>query len=275
MVGNHIHVQSVSRSLASLERSVGVALVQRTTRQSQPTEAGLAFYNRVKPAFAEINDAKSEAADRSGEPSGLLRISAPALFATAYVTPTICDFMERHPKVEVDLKASDRPVNLLDEGLDMAVRIRELPDSTLKVRRLGALRIVVFGAPAYFAKNGRPQHPRDLSQHQCVVRITDGEPEAWPFRIDGRRKTVRVYGPFRTDSTPAMLAAVARGLGIGLAPLWQIRGLVDQGVVEVVLEDFEAARLPIYAVLPPTRTPHTKTRLFIDLLAAQLKGEYL
>lgn len=268
-------VQSVSRSLAALERDVGVPLVQRTTRQSQPTEAGLAFYNRVKPAFAEINDARLEAADRTGEPAGLLRIAAPTLFAPAYVTPAICEFLARYPKLEVELKASDRQANLMEEGLDLAVRMRELPDSTLRARRLGEVRVVVFGAPAYFARHGRPRHPGELREHQCIVRVTDGEPEAWPFRIEGRRKTLRVRGPLRTDSTPAIHEAVARGLGLGLAPLWQIRGLVEQGVVEVVLEDFEADRLPIQIVLPPTRTLPTKTRLFVDLLAARLKDERL
>lgn len=268
-------LQSINRSLATLEQAIGVELVRRTTRQSSPTEAGLAFYKRVKPAFVEIGEASREAASRSSEPSGLLRIGAPVLFASAYVTPVICDFMERYPGIEVELKVSDRQVDLIDEGLDLAVRIREMPDSTLKARRLGELRVVVFGAPSYFAKHGRPQHPGDLRRHQCIVRTGDTGAGSWPFKVGGRRKTVRVSGHFRTDSTAAIHAAVAHGLGIGFAPLWQIRELVDRGMAELVLEDFEAARLPIHAVWPSTTLPLAKTRLFTDFLAARLKCERL
>lgn len=268
-------LQSINRSLAALERGVGVELVRRSTRRSGPTEAGHAFYRRVKPALTEIEAAKLEAADKRAEPSGLLRIGAPTAFAATHVAPVIADFMERHPNIEMELRASDRPVDLLEQGLDLAVRIRELPDSSLRARRLGELRVVVFGAPAYFAAHGRPERPDDLARHQCVVRVTEGGSEAWPFRVNGRPRSVRVGGRLRTDSTPAIHAAVSRGVGLGLAPLWQIRGLVDRGEVEVVLEAFEATKLPIHAVWPPTRVPMAKTRLFVDLLAARLKRERL
>ncbi|MGF6229150.1 DNA-binding transcriptional LysR family regulator [Inquilinus ginsengisoli] len=268
-------LQSIGRSLAALEQGMGVELIRRTTRWSNPTETGLAFYRRVKPPFLEIREARLEATDRRDAPSGLLRIGAPTLFAPAYVAPAICDFMERYPQIEVELRASDRQVDLLEEGLDLAVRIRDMADSELKTRRLGSLRVVVFGAPAYFADQGRPGHPDDLTRHQCVLRIADGDAGAWPFRIGSRRRTVRVGGRFRTDSTAAMHAAVARGLGIGRAPLWQIRDLVERGAVEVVLEAFEAARLPVHAVWPPTKILAAKTRLFVDALARRLKREEL
>lgn len=268
-------LQSVSRSLAALERSLDVELVQRTTRRSTLTEAGLAFYARVKPALSEINAARRDIAGARIEPSGQLRIGAPVLFAPAFMVPAIQAFLERFPAVEVELRVSDRMVDPLAEGLDLAVRIRELPNSSLKTRRLGSLRVVAFGSPGYFARRGRPQHPDDLAGHECVLRQTEGTTETWPFQIRGRRKAVRVHGRFRTDSMAAMHAAVAGGLGIGFTPLWQIRSLVDAGVVEVILEDFEGAKIPINAVWPASRFPLIKTRLFVDLLAAQLKHEGL
>jgi DNA-binding transcriptional LysR family regulator len=268
-------LQAVNRSLMALERSVGVQLVKRTTRRSSPTEAGLAFYRRIKPALADIADARQEAASKRADLSGLLRVGAPIQFAAAHVVPAICDFMQRHPRVEVELKPSDREADLLDDELDVAVRIRHLADSTLKARRLGELRVVAFGAPDYFTRHGKPQHPRDLIRHECVVRVVDGRPEPWAFRIGGQRKLVRVNGRFRTDSIPTTTAVVLRGLGVGLGPLWQIRGLLDQGLVEVILEEFEAAKLPIHAVLPPTRMPVAKTRAFVDVLAERLRGERL
>jgi DNA-binding transcriptional LysR family regulator len=268
-------LQSVNRSLMTLERSVGVELVRRTTRQSSPTEAGLAFYRRIKPALVDIADARQEAANKRADFSGLIRIGAPVQFAAAQVAPAICDFMERHPRVEVELQPSDREVDLVGDDLDVAVRIRELADSTLKVRRLGELRVVAFGAPAYFASNGRPGHPLDLTRHECIVRVVDRSPEPWPFRISGQRRLVRVNGRFRTDSVAATTAVVLRGLGLGLAPLWQIRDLLDQGLIEIILEEFEAAKLPIHAVFPPTRMPIGKTRAFIDILADRLRSERL
>jgi DNA-binding transcriptional LysR family regulator len=268
-------LQSIARSLVALERGVGVELVRRNTRRSEPTEAGLAFYQRVKPALNEIEEARLEAADRRVEPSGLLRIGAPVAFAAAHMVPAVHDFMKRHPRIEVELWASDGPADLFEQGLDLAVRIRELPDSGMQARKLGELRVVVFGAPTYFAAHDRPERPEDLARHQCVVRLVEGNGEAWAFRIDGRRKSIRVGGRFRTNSTPAIHAAVAEGLGLGLTPLWQIRGLVDRGAVEVVLEQFEATMLPIYAVWPSTKLPMAKTRLFIEALAARLKRERL
>ncbi len=268
-------LQSINRSLTTLERSIGVELVQRSTRHSRPTDAGQAFYRRIKPAFAEISEAKLEAASRRSEPSGLLRIGAPVLFGSAYVAPAICDFMERYPQIEVELAASDSPVDLLGEGLDLAIRIRDLADSELRARRLGELRVVVFAAPSYLARHGRPEHPDDLARHHCVVRLGNADAEKWPFRIGGRRKTVRIAGRFRTDSAAAANAAVARGHGLGLAPLWQIGDLVDRGDVEIVLEEFETAKLPIYAAMPPRRIPPAKTSLFIELLVARLKRVHL
>ena len=268
-------LQSIARSLAALERDVGVELVRRNTRRSEPTEAGLAFFRRVRPAVAEIEDARNKAADTRAEPSGLLRIGAPTAFGAAHVVPAAREFMQRYPHVEVELRTSDQPVDLFEQRLDLAVRIRDLPDSSMRARRLGELRVVIVGTPAYFAAHGRPEHPDDLARHQCIVRMTETDDLVWPFRVGGRLKSVRVGGHFRSDSTPAIHAAVIQGLGLGRTPLWQIRSLVDQGVLEVVLEEFEPARLPIHAVWPATKLPTAKVRLFADALAQQLKNERL
>jgi DNA-binding transcriptional LysR family regulator len=264
-------LQSIGRSLAALERSVGSELVRRSTRRSQPTEAGLALYHRLKPALLEINDAKREVASKRAEPFGVLRIAAPVRFASAFVVPVICDFMQRYGQISVELKTSDRKVNLQEEDVDLAIRIRDLPDSGLRARRLAELRIVVFGAPAYLERHGRPRHPTELERHQCVVRNADPDGAKWPFRIDGKREMVRVTGRFATDDAHAVHDAVAGGLGLGLAPAWQIQHLLDQGAVEIILEDFESAKLPVFAVSPSTKLPLAKTRLFVDMLATRLK----
>ncbi|MGO4712641.1 LysR family transcriptional regulator [Bradyrhizobium sp. 2TAF24] len=263
-------LQSVSRQLGALERALGVELVRRTTHHSQPTEAGLAFYRRVKPALAEIADAGLEAANRGAEPSGTLRLGASVLFAPVFVVPLIARFMARHPKVMVDLRLSDRFVDMIEDGLDLAIRIGEPGDTDLKARRLGALRRVVFAAPSYLAARGRPRHPHDLAEHACVIRSTDPDSQRWAFMIDGRLAHVRVDGAFRSDNTMAVQAAVAEGLGLGTAPLWQLRALLQAGAVEIVLADYELPPVPIHVVWPPSKLLAARTRLFIDHLAAGL-----
>ena len=262
-------LQSVNRSLLALEKSVGVELVRRTTRKSFATEAGLAFYRRVKPAISEIADARQEAASRRVEPSGLLRIAAPMQFGAAHVAPVIADFIARYPRIEADLRGSDRPVDLVGGQFDLAIRIRELPDSSLKARRLGQLRAVTYAAPSYLERHGRPDHPDDLVHHKCILHGAS-EAEAWRFRIAGRVRMVSVSGAFRTDNVAAAHAAACGGLGVGYGPFWLITDLVDRGTIEIVLEKFEAPKMPIHAVFPPSAMAPAKTRLFTDMLAEHL-----
>jgi DNA-binding transcriptional LysR family regulator len=268
-------LQSVSRSLAGLEREIGVELVRRTTRRSKPTEAGFALFRRLKAALAEIEEAKLEAANLRAEPSGLLRITASTAFAPLYLVPAIAAFLARYRNVEIDLELSDTYVDLVERGFDLAVRIGEMSPSTLVARRLADLRRVVFAAPGYFAAHGRPKRPEDLVHHQCIVRTAAREGDAWPFTVDGKRKTIRVSGRFRTSGANAANEAAVAGLGIGNAPLWQVRSLIDRGLLELALTRFEPPPVPIHAVWPATRVPSAKTRVFVDFLAAHLKKERL
>jgi DNA-binding transcriptional LysR family regulator len=178
-------LQSISRSLAALEQDVGVELVRRTTRRSGPTDAGLAFYRRLSAALAEIDAAKREASNRSVEASGLLRISASSAFAPLYIVPALSGFLQAHLRVEIELDLSDGYVDLIGEGFDLAIRIGELPDSSLKARLLANSRRVVFAAPRYLAKHGRPRRPEDLAGHQCIVRTAAREGNVWPFKSMG------------------------------------------------------------------------------------------
>ena len=273
--GRHLgrSLQSVSRSLAALEREVGIELVRRTTRRSGATEAGLGFYRRLSGALAEIEAAKTEAANRRAEPSGLLRVTGPPAFSLLYVLPAFAAFLDQNPKVSAELDLSDRFVDLIDEGFDLAIRLGELPDSTLKARRLTTLRRVVFAAPSYFARHGRPKRPEDLAHHQCVVRTAGREGDNWPFVVGPKVRTVKVAGRFRTSAAFAANEAAAAGLGIAQAPLWQVRNLIDQGEAEIVLTRFETPPVPVHAVWPSTTMPAAKTQAFIEFLAARLKGE--
>ena len=268
-------LQSVSRSLAAVEREVGIELVRRTTRRLSPTEAGLAFHRRVGGALGELEAAKSEAASGRSEPAGLLRVTGPPATALTYVVPAFAAFLAAHPKVSAELELSDRYVDLVEEGFDLAIRMGELPDSTHKSRRLANLRRVVFAAPSYFAKHGRPKRPEDLARHECVVRTAGREGDTWPFRVGAKVVTVKVRGRFRTSAAFAANEAAAAGLGIAQAPLWQVRPLLDQRRIELVLTRFETPPAPLQAVWPATRVPAAKTQMFVDFLAERLKGERL
>ncbi|MDX8493794.1 LysR family transcriptional regulator [Mesorhizobium sp. VK22B] len=263
-------LQSISRSLATLEEAVGVELVHRTTRRSAPSEAGAAFFRRIKPAIDEINEATLKAANQRSEPSGVLRVGAPVLFGPDFLVPVIAGYMRTHPRVEVDLRLSDEFADLGAEALDLAVRIGDLPDSSLRAKRLGALRRVVFGAPSYFAERGRPSHPFELGKHSCIVRTVDERPGEWMFQIDGKPRTVKVAGAFRSNLMTPIYAAAIHGLGLGYSPLWQIKHLVDDGRVELVLTEFEPVPVPIHALWQEGRSSSAKVRAFLDMLASRL-----
>ena len=268
-------LQSLNRSLIALERAVGVELVKRTTRRSEPTEAGRIFYERVKPAVGEIIAAHNEAANALGEVSGRLKVGAPLLFASSYVAPIVSRFLMLYPNVEIELKASDDQVDFLSEGLDLAVRIGESADDSLIARRLHALRVVTFAAPAYLAERGRPKHPKDIVTHACILRSGADVVDQWTFRIGSQQQAVKVEGRFRTNSAASMRAAAIEGLGLARLPLWQIREPVELGAVEIVLPEFEGEGMPIRLVWLPTKTPMERTRRFVDFLASGLKADLL
>jgi len=268
-------LQSVSRSLAALEHEVGVELIRRTTRRSNPTDAGLAFHRRLSAALAEIEAAKLETSNRRAEATGLLRIASSTGFSPLYIVPALPEFLAAHPGVEVELELSDRFIDIIGEGYDLAIRIGELPDSALKARRLANSRRVVFAAPGYLAKHGRPRSPEDLARHQCIVRTASRVGNAWPFKVNGRVKTVKVAGRPRTSGAAAANMAAALGLGIAFGPLWQVKSLIDRGDVELILSRFEPPTIPINAVWPATKVLPARTQLFVEFLAARLQRQQL
>lgn len=263
-------LQSISRSLMALEQSLGVELVQRTTRKSRTTEAGQAFFERVQPAVAELLDARDAVASLRSSPTGCLRVSAPTLFGPAFVMPILSKFIDLFPDIDAELQLSDRIENFAEGEIDLAIRAGELPDSDLKAVRLGALRRVFFSSPQYLAAHGTPGHPRELADHACVTRVVDGRTASWSYRADGKSREIKVAGRLRSNNTTALYAAVLAGAGISYAPLFQIRDLVETGRLNVILADYETAPAPLHAVWPNTRRPPAKTRAFLDLLIEEV-----
>lgn len=266
-------LQTVSRALIALEAKLGVELIRRTTRRIHVTETGLALCERMKRALGEIDEARSEAMRGAAEIFGPFRIGSSVQFASAYVVPAVAAFLDRHPRVEIDLVLSNTVVDLLDGRLDMVVRIGDLPSSSLKSRRLAALRRVVVAAPGHLARHGRPTTPADLARHPCVVRTFGPEGDLWPLTENGRPLKVPVAGRFRCNDSAAANTAIVHGLGIGLAPLWQVRAELDAGTLELVLPEHEPPPIPVHALWPGHAATPAITRAFTDMLQRRLSGE--
>src|SRR5450432_3711496 len=267
-------LQSVSRSLSALEAQLGVVLIRRTTRAAQPTEAGLAFHRRVSAAFREIALAEAEVSDTSETLRGTLRVAGSAYFVGHYVVPAIRDFSLQHPGVKFDLRISEEFTEPVRTGVDLMIRIGQLPPSPMKSRKIASLRCVAVASTSYVAERGRPENPEDLTRHACIIRTSAQDARAWTFHArDGTPHRVPVQGVFEADNAYVTMHAALAGMGIAVMPFYYARESVETGLAEVVLDDFTLAPIQAHAVLPSgSRTP-SRVRRFVDLLAGRLKQE--
>jgi DNA-binding transcriptional LysR family regulator len=269
-------LQSVSRSLAALEAQLGVVLIRRTTRTMRPTEAGLGFHRRVTAALREIALAEAEVCDASGTLTGTLCIAGSAFFVSHHVVPTIRDFSLQHPAVKFDLRISEEFAEPIRTGVDLMVRIGQLPPSPMKSRKIASLRRVAIASPSYLAQRGRPETPADLARHACVIRTSAQDARAWTFRgRDGASHGVSVQGVLEADNLYVTMHAALGGMGIAVMPLYYVRQFIENGLAEVVLDDFMLAPIQAHAVWPSgSRTP-SRVRRFVDLLVEHLKREVI
>lgn len=265
-------LQAVSRSLASIEQQLNVSLFTRTTRRVHPTAACLAFANRVRPALREIHSARDELIEQNVQLRGAIRTAAPSSFGVQYVVPSVSAFMGIRAGVSVELLFSEKHVDLASEGIDLAVRLGSLPDSNLRARQVAEFRRVVFAAPEYLAARGYPVDPSDLAKHECILR-KDPLRDVWEFGADSR--SVEVHGRLRANDADACNMAAAAGHGIARAPLWQVRGLVDSGALEVVLAEFEPKPVPVHLVWVAGRSLPRRVRALIDFLAERIAAQDL
>lgn len=263
-------LQSVSRSLAAMERQLNVSLFNRTTRRVYPTPACLSFIERIRPAVHEIAAARDALVDQGRQLRGAIRLAAPTWFGTQYAVPAVAEFMRLHGGVSIELVLSERHVDLAGEAIDVSLRLGALPPSDLKAKRVGALRRVIFGAPSYFAARGYPQTPGDLAHHECLLRKS-ADAEAWWFGPDGQ--TVRVKGRFRSGHAQACNLAAVAGLGVARAPLWQVQDYVNDGSIELVLTAFEPEAAPVHLVWPAGRALPKRVRALVDFLTERIGAQ--
>ena len=262
----------VSRRLAALEARLGVRLVNRTTRSLHLTDEGAAYYETCTRVISEIEEADAAVSAGRADPRGILRVALPASFGNRHVAPLIPKFIERYPDVQLALSLSDRAVNVVEEGFDLAIRIADLADSSLAARRLAPNRRVVCASPAYLERHGAPHTPEDLAQHNCLA--TDFSMN-WDYRgPDGKPGSVRVNGRYACDNWEVLREWALAGLGVALKSTWDVRRHLEDGSLVSLLPGYTfASDVAIYAVYPHRRHLPAKTRAFIEFLAESFGPE--
>jgi len=261
---------TVSRRIASLEREVGVRLVQRTTRSLSVTDAGRLYYEQSSQALRTIEDANLRLAETRAEPSGTIRISAPVGFGAHYLTSAVFDFLAAFPKTQVELHLTDDKLNLVENRIDLAFRTGILPDSTLTARKLGSTHRILCGSPDYLARHGEPQAAADLARHHCVIAGPSTGSAHWV--LDGPRgqETVSVSGRFAANEMQAVIAAAIAGYGIAQLPYQVAEALVRNGRLRRVLGDYTTPVGGVYAVYPTSRHVSPLVKAFIELTAKHI-----
>jgi DNA-binding transcriptional LysR family regulator len=264
---------AVTRAIAGLEEHLGVKLLKRTTRNVRLTEAGRRYLDDTRNILASIAEANEAAAGVNAAPKGNLSVTAPVLFGKAYVTPCIVRFLNDYPEVDVSAYFLDRVVNLVDEGIDVAVRIGHLPDSGLKALRVGQVRRMLCASPAYLAEHPVPRHPADLPHHAIVAASGISPRVEWKFGAVDDPTMVRLRPRLTVTSNDAAIEAVKAGLGIGRLLSYQVAGELAGGTLVPVLEDYDEAPWPVHVLHRESRYGSSKVRLFIDLLAEHLRAQ--
>jgi DNA-binding transcriptional LysR family regulator len=264
---------SVVRILAALEESIQVRLFNRTTRRIALTEEGRVYLARCRKILADIEECELELRQDRVEPRGLVTMTAPARFGEMYVAPSVTRFLLRYPHVQINLLLLDRVVNLLDEGIDLAVRIAQLDDSSLIARPLRDVRQVVCASPELLSDtaSGVPQHPKSLSALPCVRFGGISPGSVWYFRDKGKRLGVEVSGSFMCNQVSAAVDACVSGLGFGLFYNYQVMPRVESGELKIILSDFEPDPLPLNLVYPHAQLMASRVRKLVDWLAGDLR----
>lgn len=257
-----------SKLVSKLERQLGVQLVKRSTRALSPTDVGRTYYEQVKTLLDAFDALDVSVRESAGTPSGRLKISAPVTFGSAVLARVLVAFARRYPLIELDVSFSDRPVSIVDEGFDIAVRIGNLSDSSLIARRLGEIAVRLAASPRYLQQVGTPQHWRAVSDYQCITDTNFRDPWNWPFvSEEGETVTVPVRGRLRFANTEACLQAAIAGLGIARLPDFIAAPALQRGDIVPVLARYDVPPLGLFALYPAARYLPQRTRLLVDFLA--------
>ncbi|AUY36155.1 LysR family transcriptional regulator [Pseudomonas soli] len=263
---------AVTRAVSALEEQLGVKLLLRTTRSVRLTEAGGRYLEDTRHILASIIEANEAAAGINASPKGDLAVTAPILFGKKFVMPCIVRYLQQYPEVDVSAFFLDRVVNLVEEGMDVAVRIGQLPDSGLKALRVGKMRRLLCASPEYLERHGTPRHPSELQKHEVIAAGTLSPRTDWRFGAIDDPTLIRMKPRLTVTSNDAAIAAASAGLGIARLLSYQVADEVAAGRLQVILAEYEEAPWPIHILHRESKYGSTKVRTFIDMLAEHLRS---
>lgn len=267
-----ISPSAVTRAINELETALGVRLLTRTTRVVRVTEAGARYAEDCRRILGELAEADESVAGSHGAPRGRLTVTAPALFGSRVVTPVVAEYLQRYPQVTASCWFIDRVVNMMEEGIDIAVRIGELPDSSLQAVRVGQVRRLICASPRYFAEHGRPTSPEDLGAHRIVTANGGAPAPEWRLVHAGVPRVVRPQPRLVVTTNDAAVVAAVGGFGITRLLSYQVADELRDGRLETVLDDFEPAAWPVHVVHREGRHASHKARAFLDLAIERLRA---
>jgi DNA-binding transcriptional LysR family regulator len=257
----------VTRLVAALEERVGARLLQRTTRKVALTDVGARYLERIRRILADVEEAETSASAERLRPSGRLVVSAPLGFGRLHVTPLMSAYLKRYPEVSGELRLSDRMINLVEDGVDCAVRIGHLADSSLVARKVGDMRRIVVASKAYLKRRGEPKTPAAVAAHDTIQFGATTATLEWAFVVDGEDVGIAVTPRFSTNSADAAIWHAVQGGGLTRVMAYQAADALDKGRLKTVLADFEVPPLPIHVVYPTSRLLSAKVRTFVDLVS--------
>jgi DNA-binding transcriptional LysR family regulator len=260
----------VTRQVAALETHLGVKLMARSTRRLALTSAGTAYLEKCRVILNLVEAAETDVAEERLIPRGNIRISLPLSFGLKRLAPLLLDFSQRYPEVSLDMDYSDRRVKLIEEGIDLSIRITRRLEPGDVARKIGTGRMLALAAPDYLARHGRPQHPSELAHHECLGYTAGGAGQNWQFMVDGQLASFPVRSRINANNGEVLTEAAAQGLGITLQPDFIADSFLAAGRVEAILTDFPVPELGIYAMLPSNRHVPYRVRVLMDFLAASV-----
>jgi len=260
----------VTRQIAALEAHLGVKLMARSTRRLALTSSGTAYLEKCRVILNLVDAAETGVAEERLTPRGQIRISLPLSYGLKRLAPLLLDFSQRYPEVALDMDYSDRRVNLIEEGIDLSIRITSRLEAGDVARRIGSSRMQVVASPDYLARHGCPASPAELAHHVCLGYTNAGSRQLWPFMVDGQLKNFNIHSRLNANNGDVLTEAAAQGLGITCQPDFIAESLLQAGRVEAILADFPMPELGIYAMLPGNRHVPHRVRVLMDYLAERL-----
>lgn len=265
----------ISRRIRQLETRLGTCLLARTTRHVALTEAGEFFFKRVKGLLEELNNARLEVSELAAMPRGSLKISLPATFGRRWLVPRLQSFIRRYPDIHLDIRFSDRQVDIMTEGFDMVIGAGKLTDSTLVSRGLARFRYHLFASPDYIENYGVPDYPHRLLSHSCLGYVNHADWPDWVLSNGRQKSIIRPPGPLQTDNVEALLQAAMDGVGIVLIPAWLAREEIARGNLVHILPEWQSIEEgSLHVLMPPGKLIPAKTRAFIEFIVSSIESDW-